>query len=538
MKSLIRISLCFALVLAGCNISDDGLVTGSNNRANNANNTNNVNNINNVNNTDLIDVDGDWNFTLTINDTDCPDDADPFEFCAQLVQDDDEVSLFVDGDETLGTAYEDRVEFEVMGGVVIIEEGEDGNLTGTFDFEGECDESGTIEATPTAMCPDVESMAIDAVFPDVDATEVPRDTIVYVDFSSPVDESRLIRTGGENDTLILRNDAGNRVPGTVRTDGDRAIEFEPAAPLLANTTYTVTLNGPVYGTEDGQEYTMDQYQWSFATIGPIFLVSTAPAYDTELLRVDDTLVLTFSSELDTDTVAPDKVTVNAEGRYGNLASGSSIPISVTANQNQISIQAQQTWQEFGTVYSVGVTGVMGADGRPVRDTNIQIQSVIVDETYRYNLAPEGTDRWMGVDFNGQDLRTFGSSGNQQTQWGLAPNGPAGYYVMAPGTRDWLLGNQDERFLEAADSRVGDDPYMAPLAAPGTAATGQQFRFIPIPGATSPMLPQQVGDSPGLFYIEALNQALRLTYAGNDIESRPDDGSNEQWWRLRRNAPRN
>jgi hypothetical protein len=92
--------------------------------------------------------------------------------------------------------------------------------------------------------------------PDVDATGVPLDATVFVQFSEAVI--------GVSITSVTLADAGGAVAGTTSQIDPRFARFVPDAPLAPNTTYTATLSTAI-SDPSGNVLAGAPVSWTFAT---------------------------------------------------------------------------------------------------------------------------------------------------------------------------------------------------------------------------------------------------------------------------------
>jgi len=114
------------------------------------------------------------------------------------------------------------------------------------------------------------------------------------------------------------------VSGSIFGSGYMSFVFAPQAPLVANTTYTVTVSG-VSNTAGALAPT---YTWNFTTAPPVppVVSSTAPANNTAATGASSAIVATFSKSLDAATCTPGSLTVSGGVTGTVTCSGKSISL--------------------------------------------------------------------------------------------------------------------------------------------------------------------------------------------------------------------
>ncbi|WDE04115.1 Ig-like domain-containing protein [Thalassomonas viridans] len=151
--------------------------------------------------------------------------------------------------------------------------------------------------------PDTVAPTILTTEPAVDATEVPENTAIIIDFSELISKKSL-----RADSLLLLEDGVVEIAGTRQLiGGDQQLLFTPSALLKDYTSYTVKVQGlkDAAGNLLAQEYsfsfvtgnTVDTVRPTVAAINPVNNAADVP--------VNASLTLIMSERIDPQTVTPD-----------------------------------------------------------------------------------------------------------------------------------------------------------------------------------------------------------------------------------------
>lgn len=190
--------------------------------------------------------------------------------------------------------------------------------------------------------PPMEKFTVNSVSPINGATDVPIDTLVFAIFSIFINGSTF-----NTDTFKL-SDGSNEVAGTVTTYGATAI-FTPLEDLTYNTDYTARITTRAQAANFAGTTLDCDYTWSFTTIPDVIqptVISTSPANGDTNVPIDSIITVTFSEEIDADSITTDTIKV---------CTGSSIVSGTVTCSGTIATFTPASNLSFSTTYSTMIT---------------------------------------------------------------------------------------------------------------------------------------------------------------------------------------
>lgn len=253
------------------------------------------------------------------------------------------------------------------------------------------------------VVPDITAPTVSFTSPADTDTNVPLNRKIYVSFSETMKSSTIAASGA----IIVEDNLGAPVSGTVQTFPTSAT-FTPAAPLVNNTDYTVTVKGGVGGVADLADNTMaGNHIFTFKAgaageaIRPTVSL-TSPVDAAVDVPLNKVVYVIFSEVMDPSTLAP--VTPLPQTITMTDAGGNSVTGSVAAFPTSATFTPSAPLA-INTVYTVTVKGPLGG----VAD--LASNEMLADHVFSFTtIVTAGLPTGNPGDAGAVDLGTAGTYG--------------------------------------------------------------------------------------------------------------------------------
>jgi hypothetical protein len=279
--------------------------------------------------------------------------------------------------------------------------------------------------------------------------------------------------------------------GDLSVSGD-TITFSPTSPLAADTLYTMVFTT---GIEDVAGVPLGQdVEVTFGTVDALRFQTTLPAADASNVPIEQSIVLTFTQDIDASLINNESLGVQVNDLFNNVWFPE-LPGSVTVAANTLTfIPAGGTWQEFKTNHTVRVNfdSVRGVNGEPFQGLPVDVTTEMVSPNWTYHLLTEGSGRNQFMQTYSAPQTVFmGPDDTSSSRWSFSPRGGETYGMRTDygGVDLWLEGS--------------DGTGIATMQTGGN-FTGQLWRFASYGGHPSSWN-QQGFESPSIYYMETVFQ---------------------------------
>ena len=161
----------------------------------------------------------------------------------------------------------------------------------------------------TANIPDTTPPQVSSTTPAQGANAVAVNTALSATFTKPMSASTINAT-----SFVVAGPGGAAVSGTVTYAAAGSVAtFTPAANLAYGSTYTATITTAATDQASPSNRLAANYVWTFSTVVPPTVVSTAPASGATGVPVNQAIAATFSMPMNPGTIDAATFTVTGPG---------------------------------------------------------------------------------------------------------------------------------------------------------------------------------------------------------------------------------